>query len=162
MCLKQTNWFCFLPLMCVRAFVRTCTNCLQCTRMRRRRASCALTNTIRKKHASAHTHSHNQTTSTQLWHPSCRLKGEGILKLSLSCSLVFDSNPADTCLWQFDIWNHFLGKKKKSKAGMRRRRRRRGGVRGGEWGVKHQEVHEGECEISMLIYCCPALNITKR
>lgn len=41
-------------------------------------------------------------------------------------------------------------------------RRVEGGRRRGAGGCKHQEVHEGESEILMLIHCCPALNITKR
>lgn len=66
--------------------------------------------------------------------------------------------------------NRFLGRKKNSHKVMQELKGQGeeeedwGWVGGGSWGGggKHQEVHEGECEISMLIHRCPALNITKR
>lgn len=43
----------------------------------------------------ARTQPQAQNTDTPLG--SCRLGGRGALKLSLSCLLLFESNPADTC-----------------------------------------------------------------
>lgn len=68
-----------------------CTNCLQCTHMRRK-ALYIWRETLPGMHEC--THAHNQNTQDSEAHlGSCRQRE--ILKLALVCSLVFESNPAD-------------------------------------------------------------------
>lgn len=121
MCLKQTNWFCFLSLMC------TCES-VHVHKLPAVHTHAQIGFIYGGKHyqecMNAHVQTHNQTTNTHNFDThlgSCRQRE--ILKLSLGCSLVFESNSADTCYGSFINETTLLRKKKKSKARKRNGRR---------------------------------------